>query len=129
MLKLVDTFSGELGKTEKILNECSPILVTLGDEARQRILLIIAQAGENGISVQDITGKMLLSRPAVSHHLKILKTAGMVASRKKGAQVRYFICIGDTLAKLEALLSSVKKIVKDIDMEKLKSRSPWMVAK
>ena len=55
---------------------CTPYLTTLSDPVRQKILLILAESGTDGMDVQDITAKISLSRPAISHHLKILKDAG-----------------------------------------------------
>ena len=84
---------------------CTPYLTTLSDPVRQKILLILAESGTDGMDVQDITAKISLSRPAISHHLKILKDAGMIISHKKGTQVYYFIYIYKALDKIEAVIS------------------------
>ena len=44
----------------------------------------------NGIRVGEITEKTHLSRPAVSHHLKILKEAGMINMRREGTKIDYY---------------------------------------
>ncbi len=107
---------------------CAPYLTTLADEVRQKILLILAESGTDGMDVQDITSKTHLSRPAISHHLKILKDTGMIISHKKGTQVYYFIYIQKTLEALEDLITTVQKLVSNIDMESVKQKAPWMVA-
>ncbi|GAB2180965.1 hypothetical protein DLREEDagrD3_11880 [Denitratisoma sp. agr-D3] len=61
----------------------------LGDEQRQRILLTFDR-GER-LNVTQIAEASTLSRPAVSHHLKILKEAGVLASSKEGKEVFYWI--------------------------------------
>ena len=61
------------------------VFIALGDEHRQRILLMFDQAEE--ITVGDIAAATSLSRPAVSHHLKILREAGVLQARKVGKEV------------------------------------------
>jgi ArsR family transcriptional regulator, arsenate/arsenite/antimonite-responsive transcriptional repressor len=117
----------EIKKIREKFLICGPYMLTLGDEMRQRILLILAEAGTDGMDVADITAKTHLSRPAISHHLKILKDTGMITSHKKGTQVYYFIYIQNVLDKLEDLLASVQKLVSGIDMESLKEKAPWMI--
>lgn len=107
---------------------CAPYLSTLADEVRQKILLILAESGTEGMDVQDITAKTHLSRPAISHHLKVLKDTGMIISHKKGTQVYYFIYIQKTLEALEDLITTVQKLVSNIDMESVKLKAPWMVS-
>lgn len=49
---------------------------------RQHLILVMMQSGDcNGLRVNDIAAKTRLSRPAVSHHLQILKDAGIVKMR------------------------------------------------
>ena len=45
-----------------------------------------------GSRVVDIAEKTNLSRPAVSHHMQILKDAGIVKTRKEGTYVYYYLC-------------------------------------
>ncbi len=54
------------------------LFLALGDETRQSILVTLMGAGCDGMRVGEITAKTHLSRPAVSHHLKILLDAGLV---------------------------------------------------
>ncbi|WP_341481872.1 metalloregulator ArsR/SmtB family transcription factor [Enterococcus cecorum] len=46
---------------------------------------------EGGTRVGAITEKTHLSRPAVSHHIKILKDAGVVGMRKEGTKNYYYL--------------------------------------
>jgi ArsR family transcriptional regulator, arsenate/arsenite/antimonite-responsive transcriptional repressor len=117
----------EIKKIREKFLICGPYMLTLGDEMRQRILLILAEAGTDGMDVADITSKTHLSRPAISHHLKILKDTGMITSHKKGTQVYYFIYIQNVLDKLKDLLSSIQSLVSGIDMESIKEKAPWMI--
>lgn len=118
----------KIGSIRKKFNSCNKYFSTLADTVRQEILLILAESGIEGMDVQDITARTHLSRPAISHHLKILKDAGMIISHKKGTQVYYFIYIQKTLEDIKDLLTTVENLVSDIDMESVKQKAPWMVA-
>jgi DNA-binding transcriptional ArsR family regulator len=61
------------------------VLNALGDEHRQRILLTF-EKGER-LTVGRIAAVSTLSRPAVSHHLKILRAAGVLEAEKVGKEV------------------------------------------
>lgn len=67
----------------------SKVFTALGDEHRQRILLTFAP-GER-LNVGQIAEVSTLSRSAVSHHLKILREAGVLDSRKEGKEVFFWI--------------------------------------
>ena len=64
------------------------------------------------MNVTDITARTNLSRPAVSHHLKILKTAGFVDSVKDGTQVYYFITLSESFIRLKELVAKLDKLAK-----------------
>ena len=66
------------------------ILQVLGDETRQHIILEMAKMHPcGGVRVGTITEKTHLSRPAVSHHIRILKEAGILRVRRQGAMHFY----------------------------------------
>lgn len=67
----------------------SRVFTALGDEHRQRILLIFDR-GER-LNVGQIAEVSTLSRSAVSHHLKILREAGVLESEKIGKEVYFWI--------------------------------------
>ncbi len=67
----------------------SRVFSALGDEHRQRILLLF-DAGER-LNVGQIAEVSTLSRSAVSHHLKILREAGVLDSEKLGKEVYFWI--------------------------------------
>ena len=70
---------------------CTKILTALGDETRQHLILEMMGIGQcSGVRVCEITEKTNLSRPAVSHHLQILKDAGIVKMRKEGTKNYYY---------------------------------------
>lgn len=67
----------------------SKVFTALGDEHRQRILLTF-EPGER-LNVGQIAEVSTLSRSTVSHHLKILREAGVLRSEKIGKEVYYWI--------------------------------------
>lgn len=71
--------------------ECRKAISAMGDETRQLILITLLESDFNGIRVGEITEKTHLSRPAVSHHLKILKEAEIVNVRREGTKNYYYL--------------------------------------
>src|SRR5271154_7221075 len=67
----------------------SRAFTALGDEHRQRILLTF-EKGER-LNVGQIVEVATLSRSAVSHHLKLLREAGVLQSEKVGKEVWYWV--------------------------------------
>jgi len=61
----------------------------LGDPVRLRLLSLIASAGGE-VCVCDLTTAFDLSQPTISHHLKVLREAGLVDSQRRGTWVYYW---------------------------------------
>ena len=61
----------------------------LGDEQRQRILLTF-EPGER-LNVTQLVSASKLSRTAVSHHLKIMREAGVLGTEKIGKEVYFWV--------------------------------------
>ena len=59
----------------------------LGDPTRLQILCALRDGGE--LCVCDLAWIMERSDALVSHHLRVLRTAGLVASRRDGKMVMY----------------------------------------
>ena len=82
------------------------VFTALGDEHRQRILLTF-EKGEK-LNVGQITAVSTLSRSAVSHHLKLLKTAGVLESQKVGKEVYFWVNKAFLESALEAVLDYIR---------------------
>lgn len=67
----------------------SKVFSALGDEHRQRILLLF-EPGDR-LNVGQIADESTLTRSTVSHHLKVLREAGVLKSEKVGKEVWYWI--------------------------------------
>ena len=64
----------EISRLAEEFEKCRKILLALGDENRQHLILEMMRMGEcGGARVGAITERTHLSRPAVSHHLQILQ--------------------------------------------------------
>lgn len=72
-----------------VWQDVSKVFVALGDPQRQRLLLAF-EPGER-LNVTQLAEASTLSRPTVSHHLKILREAGVLATAKAGKEVFYWI--------------------------------------
>ena len=73
----------------------------LGDPVRLRLLGLIAS--ETEVCVCDLTPAFELSGSTISHHLKVLREAGLVDSDRRGTWV-YYRVLPDALEELKALL-------------------------
>lgn len=75
----------------KEFQECRKLLTAIGDENRLHLIIEMMQMKKcGGVRVGEITARTHLSRPAVSHHLQILKEAGILGVRKEGTKNYYY---------------------------------------
>lgn len=102
------------------IDQCRRILSAIGDENRQHLVLEMLEIGNvNGMRVGEIVEKTHLSRPAVSHHLKVLKDVGIVRMRREGTKnFYYFDSHTDAMKQLIDMLEHAKKL-----MEYLQSKN------
>ena len=83
----------------------APMFKALGDPVRLRLLSMIASAGGGEVCVCDLTGAFHLTGPTISHHLRVLREAGLVDSDRRGTWV-YYRLIPAGLTVLAALLDA-----------------------
>lgn len=62
------------------------LLKQLGDSSRIRIFWLLCHCEE---CVINLSAMMKMSSPAISHHLKQLKSSGLIVSRRSGKEVYY----------------------------------------
>ena len=101
----------------------SKFFQAIGNETRQGILLFLIQSGEKGARVNEITENAHLSRPAVSHHLNVLKDAGIIHCRPEGTSHYYYIDIHNHLPYLYKMnndIGAFLKVYYKDDFEELK---------
>lgn len=81
----------------------APAFKALGDPARLRLLSMIASSDGGEICVCELTPAFELSGPTISHHLKVLREAGLIEGERRGTWV-YYRPVRARLAALSALL-------------------------
>src|SRR5690348_11945798 len=67
----------------------APAFKALGDPVRLRLMSMIASAAGGEICVCDLTEPFDLSGPTISHHLRVLREAGLIAGERRGTWVYY----------------------------------------
>lgn len=77
----------------------------------------IADAGKEGLNVTNLSAKTNLSRPAISHHLKILKDTGIIIPLKKGTQIFYKLNLEDNLRKIDELVNSMRSVIEKLEKQ------------
>lgn len=94
----------------KYFTGCIPLFIALGDVTRLTIIQCLyevelqeSKRNVPGLNVKEITEQTNLSRPAVSHHLKILKDSGLIGVLQKGVCNYYFLTSAPAIEKLVGL--------------------------
>lgn len=64
----------------------SPLYVALADPTRRAILRALRDGSK---TAGDLAAPFTLSKPTLSHHLKVLREAGLVRAEKRGTSVVY----------------------------------------
>jgi DNA-binding transcriptional ArsR family regulator len=114
----------ELNKKRKTINTReivlfkTPVLRALGDETRQRIILLLGRHGP--LCVNDIVAHFNLGRPTISHHLKLLKEARIARHQKSGKEVYYSL----NSAYILRAMNSLQKVVGSITPSSDSSHGP-----
>ncbi|MGW2471277.1 ArsR/SmtB family transcription factor [Streptomyces bauhiniae] len=80
------------------------VFKALGDPVRLRLLSMIASRAGGEVCVCDLTPSFELSQPTISHHLKLLKQAGLIDSERRGTWV-YYRLLPEMTDRLAAILT------------------------
>lgn len=83
-------------------------LWALGDVVRLRILGYLPDSAdcESGMNVSTLAIKMGLSQPTISHHLRVLRQAGIIESTKSCRDVFYYVNAPEVETVIDALRSA-----------------------
>lgn len=74
---------------EEAAAEMAPLLAALADPVRLRMVSMLAAAPDGAACGCDLEGPLSLSQPTVSHHLRILREAGLVEGDRHGRWIYY----------------------------------------
>jgi ArsR family transcriptional regulator len=74
---------------EQEADRLAKALKTIADPARLRLLSLIQAQPDGEACVCHLTEPLGLSQPTVSHHLKVLRTAGLVERERRGSWAYY----------------------------------------
>lgn len=85
--------------------QLSSAFKALGDPVRLRLFSLIASHADGEACVCDLTGDFDVSQPTISHHLKVLRDAGLLSSERRASWV-YYRVVPDALATLCTLLAA-----------------------
>ena len=89
--------------------ELAGMLKALSDPVRLRLLSVVASHSGGEACVCDISAGITVGQPTVSHHLKVLRTAGLLDSERRGSWV-YYRVIPEALQQLSSLLGAENPI-------------------
>lgn len=79
----------------------------LGDPSRLKIFWLLCHTEE---CVADIAEYAEMSSPAVSHHLRLLKTAGLITSRRDGKEMLYKAADSELASELHHIIERIAEI-------------------
>jgi ArsR family transcriptional regulator, arsenate/arsenite/antimonite-responsive transcriptional repressor len=79
-------------------------LKALADPVRLRLFSSVASHAGGEACVCDISGGFEVSQPTISHHLKVLRDAGLLTSQRRASWV-YYAVVPEALRDLSSLLN------------------------
>lgn len=92
---------------KELFEQNKPLFSALGDPKRQEIMLLMA---DSHLSVGELTDLTNLSRPAVSHHIKVLLDAKLLTVDSKGTKRYYRPSFKSHIEPLRKLIDNVEQI-------------------
>ena len=84
--------------------ELAAMFKALGDSVRLRLLSLIASHPGGEACVCEISASFDVSQPTISHHLKLLRLAGLLDCERRGTWVYYWV-IPSALQQLSSVLN------------------------
>jgi ArsR family transcriptional regulator, arsenate/arsenite/antimonite-responsive transcriptional repressor len=90
--------------------ELAGMFKALSDPVRLRLLSLIASYGEGEVCVCDLLGAFDVGQSTISHHLRVLREAGLVDCQRRGTWV-YYWALPPALNRLSSLLTTEARTV------------------
>ncbi|SFR11123.1 ArsR/SmtB family transcription factor [Desulfoscipio geothermicus] len=95
----------------------------LGDKTRLQILKMLST---QEMCVNEISDRLNKSQPAISHHLKILKQAGLIVNNRDGKWIKYCINVnafenilqGENEEVIKSYAQPIQRVLENLNPEK-----------
>jgi len=95
----------------KNIDEQAALFSVLADPTRLKLLrLLVRQSEPNALCVNALACRLGVTQSAVSQHLRVLKSAGLVKGERRGYRIHYFI-------NQETLIQAQQQISSALDLE------------
>nr|WP_091184372.1 metalloregulator ArsR/SmtB family transcription factor [Microlunatus flavus] len=94
----------ELAEAERLAG----LLKAVADPARLRLLSLVARSADGEACICDLTAPVGLSQPTVSHHMRVLVEAGLLAREQRGRWAYYRLVPGASETVAAAFLDSFR---------------------
>jgi ArsR family transcriptional regulator, arsenate/arsenite/antimonite-responsive transcriptional repressor len=94
---------GVAALAEAQASELAAMFKALGDPVRLRLLSLIASHPGGQACVCEISPTFDVSQPTISHHLKLLRSAGLLDCERRGTWVYYWV-VPSALQQLSSVL-------------------------
>ena len=95
------------------IEEQAALFSVLADPTRLKLLILLSQQQEpNALCVNALAHRLGVTQSAISQHLKVLKSAGLVKGEKRGYRAHYFVK-HEALNKAKELISQVLEFGED----------------
>lgn len=98
---------------KQIFRDNQALFVALGDLSRQKILLLMADTAR--LSVGEIAALMDITRPTVSHHIKVLRDANLVIEQRVGVRRYYYPSFRDHIGTMKQLVTLLEQLQSEED--------------
>ncbi len=98
--------SMSIEQLRQAFEESRDTFIAFGDRHRQDIIILLSE--EKPKSVRELADELQISRPAVSHHIKILKSAGLLAERTEGRRTYYQPTLYESVKKVKHLIDAAE---------------------
>ncbi len=96
-------------KLTRVFRHYQPVFNALGNPTRQQIMFLLANNKQ--LSVIELAAKTSLSRPTISHHLKILSDARLVRAKQAGVRTYYAPAFETPLGMAQDFVATLEKYV------------------
>lgn len=93
---------------DRLFADHRSLFAALGDPVRQQLILLMLDGSRQ--SVAELALQTELSRPTISHHLKILKDARIITSQKVGTKIYYHPQLSGRFTSMRGLMDAVARM-------------------